>query len=80
MLNPWTLTFASRSDGWDHAWWPLWLVFWLAVLGAIVWLVVRSRRDTGGGSSDRASEILAERYARGELSTEEYRERLEALK
>jgi uncharacterized membrane protein len=30
--------------------------------------------------SDRASEILAERYARGELSTEEYRERLEALK
>jgi putative membrane protein len=80
MLNPWTLTFASRSDGWDHAWWPLWLVFWLAVLGAIVWLVVRSRRDTGGGSRDRASEILAERYARGELSTEEYRERLETLK
>ncbi|WP_051441570.1 SHOCT domain-containing protein [Arthrobacter sp. H14] len=31
---------------------------------------------TGGG---RAREILEERYARGELSTEEYRERLRIL-
>jgi putative membrane protein len=80
MLNPWTLTFASRSDGWDHVWWPLWLLFWLALVGAIVWLVVRRRRDGDRGGSDRASEILAERYARGELSTEEYRERLDVLK
>lgn len=79
MLNTWTLTFASRSDGWDHAWWPLWLFFWLVVLGAIAWLVVSRRRDAGPGG-DRASEILAERYARGEISAEEYRERLEELK
>jgi hypothetical protein len=30
--------------------------------------------------ADRAREILAERYARGELTTEEYRERLEHLR
>jgi len=29
---------------------------------------------------DRARDILAERYARGELTTDEYRERLEQLR
>jgi len=77
MLNPWALTFASRGEGWDHAWWPLWLLFWLAVLGTIAWVVLRRSRDSGG---DRAREILAERYARGELSTDEYKERLEGLR
>ena len=51
----------------------------------IVWLV---RAVTGGSSSstsrpdanDRAREILAERYARGERSAEEYRERVEQLR
>lgn len=77
MLNPWALTFASRGEGGDHAWWPLWLLFWLAVLGTIAWVVLRRSRDSGG---DRAREILAERYARGELSTDEYKERLEGLR
>ena len=77
MLNPWALTFASRGEVWDHAWWPLWLLFWLAVLGTIAWVVLRRSRDSGG---DRAREILAERYARGELSTDEYKERLEGLR
>ncbi|MGH3006567.1 MAG: SHOCT domain-containing protein [Gaiellaceae bacterium] len=77
MLNPWTLTFASRGDGWGHGWWPLWVLFWLVVLGTIAWLVLRRRRDSGGGN---AQEILAERYARGELSTDEYKERLEELR
>ncbi|HYY75832.1 MAG TPA: SHOCT domain-containing protein [Gaiellaceae bacterium] len=76
MLNTWTLTFASRGEDWDHAWWPLWLVLWLVVLGTIAWLVVRRRRDSGGD----ARKILAERYARGELSTDEYEERLQGLR
>lgn len=56
----------------------------LAVLGIwalIVWL--RNNRTAAGtsvpGGRNRAREMLDERYARGELSTEEYRERLEVL-
>lgn len=56
----------------------------LAVLGIwalIVWL--RNNRTRAGtpapGTHRRARELLDERYARGELTTEEYRERLETL-
>lgn len=56
----------------------------LAVLGIwalVVWL--RNNRTAAGtavpGGRSRAREVLDERYARGELSTEEYRERLEVL-
>lgn len=70
----------------------LMLLFWtLLVVGAIVLGVVlvkvlTSRSGTAPGSvpplaagSHRAREILQERYARGEISTEEYRERLNTL-
>ena len=55
----------------------------------LVLLVVLAVRVFGGGISPRggdrpqglshAREIFDERYARGELSTEEYRERLQTL-
>ncbi len=83
---------ADNSDGWGHmgGWGGGWM--WLSGLAMmvlfvvlIVWLV----RATGAGTSvprgpersptDRAREILAERYARGELSTDEYRERVSEL-
>ncbi len=66
------------TDDWGHPWWPLWLLFWAALIGTVVWLIVR-RRDRRGDPLDRAREVLAERFARGELSAEEYRERLEEL-
>jgi putative membrane protein len=73
-----TTLLASSGDGWDHHWWwPLWLVVWLAAIGAVIWFVSRRRRDDGLQS---ARAILAERYARGELSGEEYRERVEQLR
>jgi putative membrane protein len=64
---------------WGHPWWPLWLLFWAALIGTAVWLIarLRGRRDD---PLERARELLAERYARGELSGEEYRERLDELK
>lgn len=82
----------ADSDGWGHMWdggggWMwLWgslmMLFWVAVIGlAIYWLVRATQSGAGRGSSrDRAEAILAERYARGELTTEEYRERSEALR
>ncbi len=71
------LTHEGRGD-WGHPWWPLWLFVWAALIGTAVWLISR-RRGRRGEPLDRARELLAERYARGELSGEEYRERLEEL-
>jgi putative membrane protein len=71
------LTHEARGDC-GHPWWPLRLIFWAGLIGTAVWLISR-RRDRGGEPLDRARELLAERYARGELSGEEYRERLDEL-
>lgn len=70
--------------GWVWLWGPLMMIFWIALLGVVVWLVARAlntRRPTvsAPGGVERAREILAERYARGEISTEEYSERLDRL-
>jgi putative membrane protein len=77
-----TMTYLDvlASTNGDHGWWIVWPIFWLAVLGAVVWFFARRRRGDGSRSGvDRARDILAERFARGELSAEEYRERLAEL-
>jgi putative membrane protein len=69
---------AHNGDDWGHPWWPLWLFVWVALIGAAVWLIMR-RRDRRRDPLDRAREVLAERYAQGELTGEEYRARLHDL-
>jgi putative membrane protein len=74
---------ASGSD-WHHdGWfwfWPLVPLFWLLVIFLIVRLFFwRGRRGPwahAGHARPDARAILAERYARGEISHDEYRERL----
>ena len=68
----------------------MWLLG-LLLLAGVVLLVVVAVRAFGGGtnrssrperpptSGDRAREVLDDRYARGELDTDEYRERLGSL-
>ena len=71
----------------------MWL-FWLLLVLGLVLLAVVAVRAVGGGLTrpagdrpdvgarpgrSRARELLDERYARGEITTEEYRERLSAL-
>ncbi len=61
---------------------PLWgivmIVFWLLVVGGIVWLVVslfQQGRPSGMGptvTGDTALNILRERYAKGEITREQY--------
>jgi putative membrane protein len=75
-----TPLLASVGDDGEH-WWivaPFFWALWLAVLGTIVFLVFRGRRRWSEDS--RAKAILAERFARGEISTEEFRERMDALR
>jgi putative membrane protein len=72
---------ASVGDDGRH-WWvvaPFFWALWLAVLGAVLFLVFRGRSRRWHGK-DHAKAILAERFARGEISSDEFRERLEALR
>ena len=74
----------NHMDGWGAGWRWLWGVAMMALFVVLlVWLVrAASGKPAPPPShpSDRAREILAERYARGELTTEEYRERAEQLR
>jgi putative membrane protein len=65
------------ADSWHggHTWWPLLWLFWLILIGLLIFLFAR-RSWRGPG----AKAILAERYARGEITADEYRERLANLK
>jgi putative membrane protein len=74
------------GNGMGMGW--VWL-FWLLLLVGIALVVVVAVRAIGGGGTrgqdsgrrepSRARQILDERYARGDLTTEEYQERLRAL-
>jgi putative membrane protein len=76
------------GPGWGMGW--MWLFWVLLVLGVVLLAVVAVRAIGGGitrggrasaGAGERSSarRVLDERYARGELNTEEYRERLRVL-
>jgi putative membrane protein len=60
------------------------LAFWALLIGVVV-LVVRSltrppaASTTPGAATASAQQVLAERFARGEIDAEEYRQRLQTL-
>lgn len=77
----------NHMDGWGAGWMWLWCVAMLALFVVLLLWFGRAASGKQGSAapppshpSDRAREILAERYARGELTTEEYRERAEQLR
>lgn len=90
-----TLLAAPAHDwGWGHGggpgfWWPLIPLLWIGLIGTVIWFVARrsgthrmgdaAASAAGSSQGPTARQILAERYARGEISTEEYHERLENL-
>jgi putative membrane protein len=73
---------ASFGNDGDHGWWPLWPLLWFGLILTVVWLIARRRwtAERPQTGADRARDILAERYARGEITSDEYRERLEQLR
>jgi putative membrane protein len=77
------LSTHGPGDGPD-GWWifPIfWLLLWAGVIATGIWFFAGRRRDWRRRSSvDRAGDILAERFARGELNNEEYTERLRQLR
>ena len=74
--------------GWGGLWWPFMLVpllLWGVFLSLLVWLAVRVFSKGGGAARpsatiDSAEEILRKRFARGDISAEEYERALEILR
>jgi putative membrane protein len=61
---------------------------WLAItamavmmggMGWMMWSMMRGAGSSGRGSSQDPLEVLKTRYARGELTTEEFQERLRTI-
>ncbi len=59
------------NNGWGAGDWvamsAMMIVFWGAVIALVVWMVRSSRSQT---PEHRADDLLAERFARGEISSE----------
>jgi putative membrane protein len=78
--------YGMDGGGW---WWMaiMMVVFWGGLIALAVAILRRPYQAAGtaaGGTNDSATrpsaqEILAERLARGEIETDEYRSRLDAL-
>ena len=71
------------SDGWSWWGWLLMMVGMVGFWGLVVWLVVSLVRSPGtsGPSEGRiAEQLLAERFAAGDIDESEYRARLDALR
>lgn len=72
------------ASGW--LWMVIPVLFWGGLLALIAWAVVRIFPSGQVGSVPRegnapsAEDILRERLARGEISAEEYRKRLQVLR
>lgn len=71
--------FLADAAGWHHGgWWIVFPILWLLLAGLVVALFWRrGRSPSDGGDSPRR--ILAERFARGDISADEYRDRLAQL-
>lgn len=85
MIDTVTQALAYRDDwhGWGGGgpWWPglIGLILFLGLIATVIWIAVRGARPRERTAADRAKDVLAERYARGEISTDEYQERLAQL-
>ena len=83
--------FVAQSNDWGHmnGWGGGWMWLWgIAMMAGFVALIVWLARSASANSgpsvpqrdpTERAKEILAERFAKGELSSDEYRERFSQL-
>lgn len=72
---------------WWHGDWNWWNWLWMSAVmvafwGALIWLVFTLLRADGSAETGRSSaeDVLAERFARGELDEDDYRQRLDVLR
>ena len=66
--------YANSSD--HGHWWIVFPILWAVLIATAIFLLWRRGRRP---PDDPAKRILGERFARGEISADEYRERLALL-
>lgn len=72
---------AQNQQWWDHmsGWgWGMMIFGWLftvALIALVAWAIWSVTRRRDFGTRSRPADILAERYARGEIGRDEYLER-----
>lgn len=69
----------GMMGGYGFFWMLMMLVFWVAVIAGIVFLVKWLAAPRGGAHADEAMETLRRRFASGEISREEFEERRKVL-
>jgi putative membrane protein len=79
MMGPGMMGWQGWGNQGTSAWWGIgMMLFWVVLLaglaGLVVWLVRSGSPATAGptGTGSRPEEILRERYARGEITREQY--------
>ena len=69
---------------WGGDWgWSAWLVMslmMLAFLALVIWVFLSVARRGGSNRHDSGEDILADRFARGEIDENEYRHRRELIR
>ena len=69
----------------DYSWGMEWMTvwwwgFWILLVAGIVWVVARRAGGRATGQEDTPGMILEHQYARGEISRNEYEQRLNDLR
>jgi putative membrane protein len=80
--HPSQLLLADQGhwDGPGH-WWPIFPILWFVFIAAIITVCVTLGRRNRASAGPRAGEAkLAERFAAGEITEQEYRERRAVLR
>jgi putative membrane protein len=68
------------EHGAHMSWMWLWWVLGFAVLVLVIWTIARLATPAGPRGEDSPEAILKGRYARGEITQEEYERRLATLR
>jgi putative membrane protein len=77
-LTPLLASANSWHGHWHHGWWIVFPILWLILFATAIALFWRRGRNTRDGGHS-ARRILGERFARGEIDADEYRNRLAEL-
>jgi putative membrane protein len=56
------------------------VIFWAVVIGLIIWAVRRNDNRQGNSSGDSAMDIARQRYAKGEITKEQFEQLKKDLK